>query len=142
MGTRDDQELIASQSAAERLSEWAFRPDIEGLRAVADEFEVPWAPVTPPPGGKLVQSGGSAVAIDFSPDANQKFMFVINQTKCSFCGGCAAVCPAFAIDIRDHESRIASSCTGCGACVLFCPLSAITADGSDAAAVINGALRP
>jgi len=35
MGTRDDRELIASPPAGERPAEWAFRPDIEGLRAVA-----------------------------------------------------------------------------------------------------------
>jgi sugar lactone lactonase YvrE len=51
------------------------------LGALQRTIEVPWAPVTPPPGGKLVQSGGSAVAIDFSPDANQSFMFVINQNN-------------------------------------------------------------
>jgi DNA-binding beta-propeller fold protein YncE len=43
---------------------------------------VPWKPVTPPPAGKeATQSGGSAVAIDFSPDANQRIMFVINQNN-------------------------------------------------------------
>src|SRR5262252_10857860 len=31
-------------------------------------IDVPWTPVTPPKDGKLTQSGGSAVAIDFSPD--------------------------------------------------------------------------
>ena len=44
-------------------------------------IEVPWKPVTPPADGKLTQSGGSAVAIDFSPDANQRVMFVINQNN-------------------------------------------------------------
>ena len=44
-------------------------------------IEVPWTPVTPPPDGKIKQSGGSAVAIDFSPDANQRLMFVINQNN-------------------------------------------------------------
>ena len=29
---------------------------------------VPWTPVTPPADGKVKQSGGAAVAIDFSPD--------------------------------------------------------------------------
>ena len=43
---------------------------------------VPWKPVTPPPAGQqAAQSGGSAVAIDFSPDANQRIMFVINQNN-------------------------------------------------------------
>ena len=44
-------------------------------------IEVPWTPVTPPHDGKLVQSGGSAVAFDFSHDPNQKFIFLINQNN-------------------------------------------------------------
>jgi len=40
---------------------------------------VPWTPVTPPADGKLVQIGGSAVAIAFSPD--QRLLFVINQNN-------------------------------------------------------------
>ena len=42
---------------------------------------MPWKPVTPPADGVPKQSGGSAVAIDFSPDANQRLMFVINQNN-------------------------------------------------------------
>jgi DNA-binding beta-propeller fold protein YncE len=37
--------------------------------------------VTPPPDGVVKQSGGSAVAIDFSPDQTQRLMFVINQNN-------------------------------------------------------------
>jgi hypothetical protein len=44
-------------------------------------IEVPWTPVTPPKDGKLTQSGGAAVAIDFSPDPNQRLLFVINQNN-------------------------------------------------------------
>jgi sugar lactone lactonase YvrE len=44
-------------------------------------IEVPWTPVTPTSDGKVRQSGGSAVAIDFSPDARQRLMFVINQNN-------------------------------------------------------------
>jgi DNA-binding beta-propeller fold protein YncE len=40
---------------------------------------VRWQPVTPPADGKPKQSGGAAVAIDFSPDAKQAFIFDINQ---------------------------------------------------------------
>jgi len=40
---------------------------------------VPWTPVTAPADGKPKQSGGAAVAIGFSPDANQTFIFDINQ---------------------------------------------------------------
>ena len=44
-------------------------------------IDVPWTPVTPPKDGKLAQSGGSVVAIDFSPDAAQRLLFVINQNN-------------------------------------------------------------
>jgi DNA-binding beta-propeller fold protein YncE len=44
-------------------------------------IEVPWTPVTPPADGKVTQSGGSAVAIDFSPDPAQRLLFVINQNS-------------------------------------------------------------
>ena len=44
-------------------------------------IEVPWKPYTPPSDGKLVETGGSAVAIDFSPDKNQRFLFVLNQNN-------------------------------------------------------------
>jgi len=42
---------------------------------------VPWTPVTPPKDGAMKQSGGSAVAVDFSPDPAQRLMFVINQNN-------------------------------------------------------------
>jgi outer membrane protein assembly factor BamB len=54
-------------------------------------IELPWKPVTPPKDGKLKQSGGSAVAIDFSPDPAQKLIFVINQNNAQ-------------VDIIDRES--------------------------------------
>jgi DNA-binding beta-propeller fold protein YncE len=44
-------------------------------------IEVPWTPVTPPADGKVTQSGGAAVAVDFSHDANQRLMFVVNQNN-------------------------------------------------------------
>jgi MinD superfamily P-loop ATPase len=52
-------------------------------------------------------------------------MFVINQQVCTFCGGCAAVCPFSAIIIHDSESRIIEACTDCGTCAAFCPVAAI-----------------
>ncbi len=54
-------------------------------------IEVPWTPVTPPADGKPKQSGGSAVAMDFSPDPAQRLMFVINQNTAQ-------------IDVIDRES--------------------------------------
>jgi peptidylamidoglycolate lyase len=44
-------------------------------------IEVPWKPFTMPADGKVKQFGGAAVAIDFSPDAGQKYMFVVNQNN-------------------------------------------------------------
>jgi DNA-binding beta-propeller fold protein YncE len=40
---------------------------------------VPWTPVTPPSDGKRTETGGSAVAIAFSPD--ERLLFVINQNN-------------------------------------------------------------
>jgi hypothetical protein len=45
------------------------------------QIEVPWTPVTSPADGKPKQSGGAAVAVDFSRDPNQRLMFVINQNN-------------------------------------------------------------
>jgi ferredoxin len=59
-------------------------------------------------------------------DFETYFMHIINQNICTFCGGCAAVCPALAIIIRDHESRITDACTDCGSCAAFCPLGAVS----------------
>ena len=42
-------------------------------------IDLPWTPVTPPKDGKLKQSGGAVVAIDFSPD--QRLMFIVNQNN-------------------------------------------------------------
>jgi streptogramin lyase len=42
-------------------------------------IDVPWTPMTPPKDGKIVQSGGSAVALDFSHDPNQRLIYLINQ---------------------------------------------------------------
>src|SRR6266436_758218 len=44
-------------------------------------IDVPWTPVTPPKDGKIKQSGGSAVALDFSHDPQQKYIFMINQNN-------------------------------------------------------------
>jgi sugar lactone lactonase YvrE len=44
-------------------------------------IEVPWTPVTAPKDGKITQSGGSAVALDFSHDPAQQYIFLINQNN-------------------------------------------------------------
>lgn len=52
--------------------------------------------------------------------------YSIDQTQCTFCGGCSSVCPAQAIIIRDGAGRIAENCIRCGNCFRFCPISAVT----------------
>jgi len=41
----------------------------------------PWKPFTTPADGKPKETGGAAVALDFSPDSNQKFIYLINQNN-------------------------------------------------------------
>ena len=53
----------------------------DGKGALTQTIAVPWTPATPPAGGTPKETGGSAVAIDFSPDAAQRLMFVINQNN-------------------------------------------------------------
>src|SRR2546426_3913209 len=62
-------------------------------------IEVPWTPVTPPKDGKLTQSGGSAVALDFSHDPNQRLIFLVNEKKAP-------------VGIIDHQSGKILSCFG------------------------------
>jgi DNA-binding beta-propeller fold protein YncE len=52
---------------------------------------LPWTPVTPPQEGKARESGGAVVAIDFSPDPQQRLIYVINQDNAT-------------VDIVDRES--------------------------------------
>jgi DNA-binding beta-propeller fold protein YncE len=44
-------------------------------------IEVPWTPDTPPVDGKVKESGGAAVSLDFSHDAKQKLIYLINQNS-------------------------------------------------------------
>jgi sugar lactone lactonase YvrE len=44
-------------------------------------FSLPWTPITPFTGDKNPGFGGAVVAIDFSRDAAQKYMFIINQNN-------------------------------------------------------------
>jgi sugar lactone lactonase YvrE len=49
--------------------------------ALQRTIELPWTPVTMPPDGKIKPFGGATVAIDFSPDPGQAYMFVVNQNN-------------------------------------------------------------
>lgn len=51
--------------------------------------------------------------------------YAIDQNKCTFCGGCSAVCPQRAVLVLESESRIIDTCNNCGLCERFCPVSAI-----------------
>lgn len=42
---------------------------------------LPWTPVTPPKDGRVKESGGAVVAIDFSPDPQQRYIYIINQNN-------------------------------------------------------------
>ena len=44
-------------------------------------FDYPWQPSTVPADGKIEQSGGASVALAFSRDPAQTFMFVVNQNN-------------------------------------------------------------
>jgi len=44
-------------------------------------FHYPWQPATVPADGKIEQSGGASVALAFSRDPAQAFMFVVNQNN-------------------------------------------------------------
>lgn len=44
-------------------------------------FDVPWTPYTAPPDGKVQESGGSVVSIDFSHDAGQSLIYVLSQNN-------------------------------------------------------------
>jgi sugar lactone lactonase YvrE len=50
---------------------------------------MPWKPVTPQ--GQMKESGGAVVAIDFSPDPQQRYIYVINQNNAT-------------VDIYERES--------------------------------------
>jgi len=88
-----------------------FREALLGIRAGRVTLPYPFAPRPPEPGfrGKL--------AID--PD------------RCFGCGGCANVCPARVIEVRDldQHTRLLElhwrRCTYCGRCEEVCPEEAI-----------------
>jgi MinD superfamily P-loop ATPase len=52
---------------------------------------------------------------------------VIDATRCTHCGVCAAVCRYGAVEERDGTHRVdVVACEGCAACAYACPAAAIT----------------
>jgi DNA-binding beta-propeller fold protein YncE len=51
------------------------------MRIFKKSFDLPWTPVTMPANGKIEQSGGATVALDFSRDPGQSFLFIVNQNN-------------------------------------------------------------
>ena len=50
----------------------------------------------------------------------------INKDKCMYCGGCTAICPVNALELKETYIEVdASKCINCGACEKFCPAGAI-----------------
>lgn len=50
----------------------------------------------------------------------------VEQGQCDFCGTCAAVCPANAIEIKESMIQIdRMRCTLCGWCTDICPLGVL-----------------
>lgn len=55
----------------------------------------------------------------------------VDETACTLCGACQAVCPTEAITLGDTAVQVnAETCCGCGACVEVCPTGAIRLDAS------------
>jgi len=53
----------------------------------------------------------------------------VDETACTLCGACQAVCPTEAITLGDTAVQVnAETCCGCGACVEACPTGAIRLD--------------
>lgn len=59
---------------------------------------------------------------------------VVDKTKCSGCGTCAAFCPEATIEVKSQKLKVESRktaiidytfCKGCGVCAEVCPLKAI-----------------
>jgi hypothetical protein len=51
---------------------------------------------------------------------------VVCMSKCTGCGACQSVCPAQAITLVEHKSRIdAARCIGCASCIAACVYNAI-----------------
>lgn len=62
-----------------------------------------------------------------SEESVDKFLPLIDQDKCTFCGKCVEVCEFNAlINLKFEIVLFDEMCHGCGACMYFCPSKAIT----------------
>ncbi|MBI2578293.1 MAG: 4Fe-4S binding protein [Candidatus Aenigmarchaeota archaeon] len=55
---------------------------------------------------------------------------IVDDGKCISCGGCVAVCPVLALDMKKGTDIIVDndSCIDCNLCVRFCPVAALELD--------------
>jgi MinD superfamily P-loop ATPase len=62
-----------------------------------------------------------------SEESADKFLPLIDQNKCTFCGKCVEVCEFNAlINLKFEIVLFEEMCRGCGACKYFCPSKVIT----------------
>jgi ferredoxin len=49
-----------------------------------------------------------------------------NKDICLYCGGCVAVCPVAALQLRETYIKVdGKKCTDCGICIKICPAGAM-----------------
>ena len=54
-------------------------------------------------------------------------VFMKIEEYCMYCGACAGVCVANAIDVQELKISIdEEKCTKCGLCVKVCPINALS----------------
>ena len=53
---------------------------------------------------------------------------LLDQTRCSGCGDCVAVCPTACLSMRGSAPFLIrpNDCVSCGLCVLVCPTAALS----------------
>jgi Fe-S-cluster-containing hydrogenase component 2 len=57
----------------------------------------------------------------------------IDKNRCISCGGCIAVCPVAALEMKERFPLCKKEvCTDCRICIKFCPVRAIELEGKAA----------
>lgn len=53
---------------------------------------------------------------------------LLDETRCSDCGDCVAICPTDCLAMRGARPYLArpADCISCGLCVLVCPSAALS----------------